>query len=149
MNNVFNTPFEISVRVLLTLSVQNQPISFDLIYISDFLTTYGRDFEITETNLNGDNSYHFSEFVTRRSLTQDAIKKLILQRLVKPSQNKQGFLFELTDSGKAIVPEFISVYAEKYLEAANQTTIFLKGKKEADILKLINTKAKSSKGDLL
>lgn len=147
MNSLFNTPFEISVRVLLLLSIYNQPISFKRILVTDFITTYGRDFEISDYNLNGDNSFRFSEFIARRELIQQAIKKLILQGLIQPSQNDLGFIYALSNDGQQMIPKFVSIYAEKYLETAKISAEYLKGKKEATLLKEINERSQSQKGD--
>lgn len=78
MNNVFNTTFEVSLRVLLTLEVSEDKLSADMIAVSDFITVYGRDFGISSENLHGDNSYRFGEFGIRRELVKEAVKSLVL-----------------------------------------------------------------------
>ena len=56
MTNVFNTTFELSLRVLLTLdSSNNSPRTVDIITALDFITVYGKDFGISDENLHGDN----------------------------------------------------------------------------------------------
>lgn len=147
MNNLFNTPFEISIRVLLTLSIQSEPVSSDRILASDFITTYGQDFDIFTSNLNGDNSYHSSEFIARRSLVNTAIKKLVLQRLIQPSQNEQGFRYSLSDEGTLLIPKFVSIYAEKYLEVAESARLFLQDKTNKEALLLITEHEHLQKGE--
>lgn len=147
MNNLFNTTFEISIRVLLLLSKYHQPISFERILVTDFITTYGYDFEISDTNLNGDNSYRISEFIARRELIQRAIKKLVLQGLIQPSKDKLGFVYELSDDGKQLIPKFVSVYAEKYIQTANNTVEYLQDKSETELLKEINKRSQPLEGE--
>ncbi len=147
MNNLFNTPFEISIRVLLLLSAYSQPVTAEHILITDFITTYGKDFGITENNLNGDNSYRFSEFIARRELVQQAVKKLVLQRLIRPKGSKLGFVYALTDEGNNLIQEFVSSYAEKYLPTAKLAAEYLNGKKETEVLKLINERAQTFEGE--
>lgn len=147
MNNLFNTTFEISIRVLLLLSKYHQPISFERILVTDFITTYGCDFEISDTNLNGDNSYRFSEFIARRELIQRAIKKLVLQGLIQPSKDNLGFVYELSNDGKQLIPKFVSVYAEKYIQTANNTVEYLQGKSETELLKEINKRSQPLEGE--
>ncbi|EGY1136949.1 hypothetical protein ATS86_000608 [Listeria monocytogenes] len=147
MNNLFNTPFEISIRVLLLLSAYSQPVTAERIMITDFITTYGKDFGITKNNLNGDNSYRFSEFIARRELVQQAVKKLVLQRLIKPNGSKLGFVYALTDEGSHLVQEFVSSYAEKYLPTAELAAEYLNEKNETEVLKLINERAQTFEGE--
>lgn len=146
MNNLFNTPFEISVRVLLLLSTYQQPISFERILVTDFITTYGRDFKISDYNLNGDNVYRFSEFISRRELIKQALKKLVLQQLILPSPSELGFVYALSEDGQQLIPQFVSVYAEKYLEIAAHASEYLSEKKETVLLKEINERSQSQKG---
>ena len=147
MNSLFNTPFELSIRVLLLVYTYNQPISFKRILISDFITTYGKDFGISAMNLNGDNTFRFSEFIARRSLIQQAIKSLVIQELLNPTKNEFGFSYSLTKSGKEIIPQFVSIYAEKYLETAYKTKKFLGNKSETAVLKEINERAQALRGE--
>lgn len=147
MNNLFNTPFEISIRILLLLSAYAQPITVERILITDFISTYGKDFGITENNLNGDNSYRFSEFIARRELVKQAVKKLVLQRLIKPEGSKLGFIYTLTEDGRNLINEFVSSYAEKYVPTAKLAEEYLRDKKETEMLKLINEGAQTFEGE--
>lgn len=90
MNNVFNTPFEVSLRILFTLDIASRKMSVDLIAVSDFITVYGRDFGISDDNLHGDNSYRFGEFGVRRELVKEALKSLVLDALITAESTKEG-----------------------------------------------------------
>ena len=147
MNSLFNTPFEISVRVMLLLSEFKEPVSADRILITDFITTYGRDFEISDYNLNGDNSYRFSEFIARRELVEDAVKNLVLQHVIQPSQSKEGFKYALSEDGLKLIPQFVSVYAEKYLQIADESVKYIQDKSDVELLRQINQRAKEFKGE--
>ena len=68
MNQLFNTVFENSLRILILLDVMQKPQDIDMIHIIDFMIIYGKVFRITDVNLNGDNALKFSEFISRRSL---------------------------------------------------------------------------------
>ena len=50
----------------------------DMLYAADFMTTYGKTFGVSTSDLNGDNQYKFSEFVSRRQIVQNSLKKLCL-----------------------------------------------------------------------
>ncbi|MCH1713937.1 MULTISPECIES: ABC-three component system middle component 2 [Lactococcus] len=80
-------------------------------------------------------------------MVNTAIKKLVLQRLVQPSQNEQGFGYSLSDEGKLLIPKFVSIYAEKYLEVAKITKQFLQDKTDKETLLLITEQDYSQKGE--
>ena len=70
MNKLFNSVFENSLRILLLLAEFDCGQSLDKIYATDFMVTYGATFGVSESDLNGDNQYKFSEFASRASCSQ-------------------------------------------------------------------------------
>lgn len=139
MENVFNTPFEISLRVLLTLSVEDkQTMTADMIVVADFITVYGRAFGITDENLNGDNVFNFSEFASRRELVRKAIKLLVLDGLVIVSKRRDGFRFSISESGQAYRVRIDNDYADEYCASARSAKAFIGTKSEQEVLSLIN-----------
>ena len=51
MNNLFNTQFEISLRALLMLEAAGEQWeTADMLAAEDFITVYGRDFDISDVN---------------------------------------------------------------------------------------------------
>ena len=66
MNELFNSSFELSLRVLIILNAAQARLSIDKIVAYDFISTYSFDFGISESNLHGNNSYRFSEYTTKR-----------------------------------------------------------------------------------
>ena len=107
MTELFNTPFETSLRVLLTLRVFGENITLDKIAAADFITIYARDFGVAAYNINGNNSLSFSEAASKRVLVRKAIKQLVLDRLVSAVQNKSGFTYEITAQGARVCDELI------------------------------------------
>lgn len=142
MNSLFNTPFEISMRVLLTLLVSSrESMTLDMIAISDFLTIYSRDFDIGDYNLHGDNSFSFSEFTSKRKITNEAIKLLITNNLIKVISSNKGFQYLLNDRGKQVCDNFTSDYAAEYIAIAHDVRDFIGGKKEIELINIINKKS--------
>lgn len=141
MSKLFNTTFEIALRVLLTLSTREAPVGFDDIVISDFITTYGMDFGVSDYNLHGNNMYHFSELAVRRKLIKKAIQRNILNGLVQPLNGKNGFMYILTKDGKKLSTTFTSIYAKKYIEIAKNTSLLMDEKSITEIWALIHRSA--------
>ena len=78
MTELFNTPFETSLRVLLLLETEARTdFSINMIACVDFAALYGKSFDISEMNLHGDNLFKFSEFATRKELTRDGMAFLV------------------------------------------------------------------------
>ena len=145
MNNIFNTTFEISLRVLLILAENIDNIqTVDRIATSDFITVYGKDFGISEENLHGDNNYKFSEYAIRRELVHKAIKLLVIDGFIDLSQSEDGFSYSINQKGLEYCARFDSDYANTYRILTRRTNKYVKSKSEQNILKMINRHSVSS-----
>lgn len=145
MNNIFNTPFEVSLRVLLTLEASPRHwVSSDWITAVDFITTYCKDFGLSDENLHGENNYKYSEFALRRELVKEALKALVSRRLVEVRALSNGFLYILAKAGGNYCADLTSDYAENYRELAAVVGLYVNGKPEREILALINKHSLSS-----
>ena len=65
-NRLFNTPFELSLHVVLLLDVANAGITLDRIAAYDFMAIYCEDFGVADKSLNGENGFAFSELRKRK-----------------------------------------------------------------------------------
>ncbi len=145
MNNVFNTPFEISLRALLILETDGERwVTADMIAAADFITVYGRDFGISDVNLHGDNNYKFSEFALRRELVKKAVKQLVVDGLINVSSTDNGFSYSINQNGMAYCAKFTNDYADTYRRLAKQARTYIANKSEREILGLINRQSLSS-----
>ena len=145
MTELFNTPFETSLRVLLTLRVFGEAMTLDKIAAADFMTIYARDFSLAAYNLNGDNSLSFSEVASKRVLVGKAIKQLVLNRLISAVQNRSGFTYEITAQGAHICDELTSDYTEEYIVMSQAVCKYFESKSEVEILAEINKRALKGK----
>ena len=60
-NKVFNTVFEISMRLLLILSLsKKKKLTLDNLVTVDFISNYSKEFGLSGSNLHGDNEFSFS-----------------------------------------------------------------------------------------
>ena len=138
MSSVFDTPFEVSLRVLLLLSADGHPRTTDMIAAMDFISVYGKSFGITETNLHGDNSYKYGEFAHRRAMVKKALKSLVLGGMVDLYQKDGGFHFAINDAGETFCSSLTSEYADEYSQASKNAVAFIYGKSERKIITEIN-----------
>lgn len=123
---IFNSLFEISLRILMILYVTQDRMSMDRIVAMDFIAVYGKDFGVSKNNLHGENNYRFSEYAARRHIMSQAIKELVIRNYIVPHVNKKGFCYSISDVGKLFCESLNDEYANVYksnLESAN--TLFL------------------------
>jgi hypothetical protein len=145
MSNVFNTVFEVSLRVLLTLeAAPREWLSSDRIAAADFICTYGKDFGVTDGNLHGDNSYRYSEFARRRGSTREALKSLVAKRLADVTATAEGFAYSLSKDGGDYCTELECSYADEYRELAQAVKTLTADMTERDMITLIHGRSLSS-----
>lgn len=114
MTEVFNTPFEVSLRILIVLNVAQARLSVDRISALDFISIYGKDFGVSDYNLHGDNDYRFSEYASKREIISQAIKNLVLIGYILPHCNKSGFNYSISKNGILFCESLNDEYAENY-----------------------------------
>lgn len=114
MIEVFNTSFELSLRVLLILKIAKKKMSAERITALDFISIYGKDFGVSDYNLHGDNNYRFSEYASKRQIVKRALKELVLKGYVQPSCNKSGFSYSISNEGMLFCGKLNDEYADKF-----------------------------------
>ena len=82
MKKLFNTEFEVSMRLLILINSISSLNEDELAYL-DFFSIYSKTFNFTNENLNGDCSFPINEITLQRKLIRNALKELVLKSLVK------------------------------------------------------------------
>lgn len=146
-NSIFNTTFEISIRLLLLLSiVKNKALTLDSIITADFIANYSNEFGLSNNNLHGDNEFSFSELSARRVSIQNAIKELVLENLIQVSHSRHGFQYSISERGQLFCNNLTSDYASEYKDYAEKAIAYMNSMSEVEILNLISKKASKSIG---
>lgn len=123
MNNIFNTSFEVSLRILIIVNTVQTRLSIDRITDLDFIAIYGKDFGVSEYNLHGDNDYRFSEYTSKREIVSQAIKELVLRGYITPHCNKSGFNYSISKEGVAFCESLNDKYAEDFIEIVKKANV--------------------------
>ena len=145
MPKLFNTPFEVSLRILLILyAVKPLSMTIDRISAYDLMSVYGQNFGIAEHNLHGENPFSFSEFSAKRKQLNGALKSLVLDGFVSVEHSPGGFLFGLNEYGRAFAKSMQSEYAAAYMETAKKTHWRFGETSDASLLSMITEKALAS-----
>lgn len=144
-DKVFNTEFEMSMRLLIFLSQSKEKNpTFDNLVTADFISNYSKEFGLSHSNLHGENEFSFSEFSARRALAQKAIKQLVLENMVKISYSNDGFIYSITERGQTLSNSLTSDYATEYRLYAQKAIIYMSSKNEKELLNLISREASKS-----
>lgn len=138
MINVFNSSFEVSLRILMIMYVICDKMSVDRIVAMDFIVIYGKDFGVSKDNLHGDNNYRFSEYAARRQIIACAIRELVLKNYVVPHVNKSGFSYSISDNGKLFCQSLNDEYADVYKSNLEKARKMYGGYSDRKIVQLIN-----------
>ncbi len=148
-DRLFNSIFENSLRMVLLLDLYDMPQSLDTLYAVDFISVYGESFGITESNLNGDNPYMFSEFASRREIVREALKMLVIYGIVLPLNLDSGVTYIITSDGEEYAEILTSYYAKEYKRSAAQAILKYGNLTDVQLIKMINKNSVGSfrKGD--
>ena len=142
MAKLFNTPFEVSLRILLVLyAIRPSTISIDRIAAYDLMSIYGRDFGIAEENLHGESQFSFSEFSAKREQCNGALKSLLLDGFAAVEKSHRGFLFSLNDRGIKFAEDMQSEYATEYMETVKKTHQMFRETSDESLLSEITKQA--------
>ena len=121
MNRLFNSDFEISLRLLTVMSHSKKKLSLDDAVALDFITIYAAQFNISNENLHGNKSFMYSEFTSLRKVAKTAVKYLVLKGLISPSlDTDNGFLYSSTPLGDEFSNSLENEYSVKYRQLLNE-----------------------------
>lgn len=137
-DKLFNTPFELSLHILLLLDSVGGGFTIERITDYDFIAVYAPDFGFKAESLNGDNGFAFSELTAKRKLMREAIKDLVLDGLVIASDSMEGIIYSLSSSGLAMSRKFMSEYAAVYRKVISQVHRRYRKKSEVELSEIIN-----------
>ena len=138
MNNIFNTSFEVSLRILIILNTVQTRLSIDRITDLDFIAIYGKDFGVSEYNLHGDNDYRFSEYTSKREIVSQALKELVLGGYIIPHCNKSGFNYSISRSGTMFCESLNDKYAEDFTNIVKKTNSLFLEHSDRKLIRSIN-----------
>lgn len=100
---IFNTEFEISIRILSLLFNSSKKLSLEKISYLDFISTYSKDFSVNQFNIHGESNFKLSEFITRRLIISNSIKQLVLDRYIIPSINQKKLVYKISKKGSSLI----------------------------------------------
>lgn len=144
IDKLFNTPFEMSLHILLLLDAVDLEFTVERITGYDFIAVYAQDFGFNVESLNGDNGFAFSELAVKRNLMKAAVKDLVLDGLVIAKDSTNGIDYTLSESGRKMSRSFQSEYAMKYRKIVKRVHRRYKEKTDIELSGIINKQSTKS-----
>lgn len=137
-NNVFNTPFENMLRILLLSNTLRNPANVDRLAALDFICIFGKKCKVLDKNLHGDNEFGFSEFTTKRERITEAIIIAVKNTFLEVEKCEDGFLYSISERGRDVVKALESPYAHDYIVGAKIVCNRFSSHTDEGILKYIS-----------
>ena len=141
MKSLYNTTFEVTLRLIILLNAANKPLNIDKITYLDFISIYAKEFGLTDKNLNGENHYKYGEISAKRRSISVALKRLVIDRFVKATVSSSGLVYSIDAIGESYANCLDSEYAEEYKIAANLAFSSFGDMDEKAILAIIKEKS--------
>lgn len=118
-----SSTFEMSLRILLLLSeVKEHTLSIMQMCEIDFIAVYAADFGLLDENLHGYGEYRYSEFLTRKPIVSNAVKRLVIRKCINFKLTKNGYHFQINNEGLTLANKLSTPYAEEYKLAIKAVT---------------------------
>ena len=141
MKNLYNTTFEVSLRLMILLEVADKPLNIDKITYLDFMSVYAKEFGLSDKNLNGENHYKYGEISAKRRSITAALKRLVINRFVKATVNSRGLVYSIDVIGKNYADGLDSEYAQEYKTAVQSVFSSFGDMDEKEISSIIKEKS--------
>lgn len=146
MAKALGSVFELSMRYLLLLHVsRKKPLTESRMCAVDFICTYAADFGLSSENLNGNSGYRYGEYASRCSMSNSAVKHLVLHGLIMPQAGAQGFTYTITDTGSDYCSALDSTYAVDYCHQAYSVIEYFAQTGDAELVRTIWAKASADR----
>lgn len=137
---IFNSDFEMQLRILLLLSQTRRALAKEEIIDLDFITIYSADFGIGTENLHGDNHFKYGEFASRQELAWNAIRQLVVEGSIAVVTS-DGFSYKISAEGLKCANSLESAYSMDYRETARQVFQKYSNYSEKDLSSEIDKRA--------
>jgi hypothetical protein len=107
---IYNTPFEVGVRVLLLLKEFKSSLDIQQIMILDYFLLHLGDLDNNFESLHPANPYHITELFSKRKLIQEAVLLLVRKGLAVCDYDSKGIRYKNANIGESFLNYFESEY---------------------------------------
>ena len=122
-NNIYNTPVEIALRLLMIIVKNKKEIDIDKLMIVDYLSLHGSLVNDELISIHPDNPFHGLEVYSKINVVKQGIELLISKGLIDVKFNCRGIEY----TSNAISEYFLSYFdSEYYLELEKNIEVVTK-----------------------
>ena len=118
---LFNSEFEVSMRVLLLLDTFKSCLDLDQIMYLDFFTIFSKNYGLEGENINGDSDYRINSLTMQPDLYKNAIKELVISGFIVVRSEQDGFRYRINEYGRKLCRSMTSDYSIQYKNNAALT----------------------------
>jgi hypothetical protein len=136
---LYNSTYEIGVRVLIALSLTSRLLDLQRTAYYDYLMLHYGDIDENYESLHPANPFHTTELYVKRELIKSALDLICKKGLANIKFTNEGFLYEITSMGKDFLECFESDYFVKLRKYAHLVTEKFDELSDDDLYKYINT----------
>lgn len=147
MTKVFNTIFEVSLRVLCILNIVETPISLERILCLDFFSIYGKDFDLCNFNLHGNNNYKYAEMASSRFLIKKGLQNLVLQGYIDAIFNSSGIFYGISPKGKEFQQKMNSNYSLELSNILKGLISVMSNRSDVELLNMLKSTVNEKGGE--
>lgn len=115
---IFNTLFEVSMRILILLDTFETGLDEEKILYIDFFTIYSKNYDLDDENINGDSQFMINELTAQRKLINSSLKDLVLSGLINVKTTQNGFVYVIDNQGSKFCSDMSTDYANEYKKTA-------------------------------
>lgn len=109
-NNIYNTPIEIGIRLLMIIVKNKIEIDFDKLLILDYLSLHANVINKDFKSLHPDNPFHGLEMHSKMNISRSAINLLISKGLIDVNFTSEGIVY----GSNSISEYFLSFFEGDY-----------------------------------
>lgn len=112
MKNIklYNTPYEVGVRILILLDECKSTLDLQRIVIYDYLILHYGDVDKNYESLHPSNPFHATELVIKRELVKEGLNLICKKGLIDIEYSSEGFYYHINSMGEGLLEYFESKY---------------------------------------
>ena len=112
--NVYNTPLEVGLRVIIILNeLGYMPIDINRLIIYDYFVLHGSDFDKSIESLHPPIPHRSGEIIIKRKIIQDGINLMYSRELLDIQYTEEGIYYKANELTPAFLNYLDSTYAEE------------------------------------
>lgn len=118
--NIYNTPLETGLRILIILEeLKRKQVDVNRLIIYDYLVTHASDFDKSLKSLHPSLPHRSGEIIIKRKVIQEGIKLMYSKELLDINYTENGIFYSANELTTAFLDYFETYYSKMLREYSN------------------------------